>query len=79
LRFHGGKQIGFIGVIARESGRSSIPPAVVIEPKGRGVLDTPLSRGMTTVFALRAIACRPATAAPYSLQATKRGTKCQKY
>src|SRR5216684_2039397 len=29
------------------SGRSSIPPAFVIEPKGCGVLDPPPSRGMT--------------------------------
>jgi hypothetical protein len=34
-------------VIARESGRPSIPPASAIEPKGRGVLDHPLSRMMT--------------------------------
>ena len=32
-------------VIARESGRSSIPEAPAIEPQGCGVLDTPLSRG----------------------------------
>jgi len=35
-------------VIARESGRSSIPEAPAIEPEGRGVLDHPLSRMMTT-------------------------------
>jgi hypothetical protein len=29
-------------VIACEGGRSSIPAAAVIEPRGRGVLDTPL-------------------------------------
>ena len=29
------------------TGRPSIPEASVIEPKGRGVLDTPLARGMT--------------------------------
>ena len=34
-------------VITRESGRSSIPETFVIEPRRRGVLDTPLSRGMT--------------------------------
>ena len=34
-------------VIARESGRSSIPETAVIEPISRGVLDTPLSRCMT--------------------------------
>jgi hypothetical protein len=34
-------------VIVREGGRSSIPETSVIEPKGPGVLDTPLSRGMT--------------------------------
>jgi len=34
-------------VIARESGRSSIPEAAGIEPRGRGVLDTPHARGMT--------------------------------
>src|SRR6266436_6151330 len=34
-------------VIVRESGRSSIPKTSVIEPKGRGVLDTPHARGMT--------------------------------
>jgi hypothetical protein len=36
-------------VIVRESGRSSIPKTAVTESKGRGVLDTPLARGMTTV------------------------------
>jgi hypothetical protein len=36
-------------VIAREGGRSSIPETPMIEPKGRGVLDTPHSRGMTTL------------------------------
>jgi hypothetical protein len=29
-------------VIARESGRSSIPETPMIEPRGRGVLDAPL-------------------------------------
>jgi hypothetical protein len=29
-------------------GRSSIPPAPVMEPRSRGVLDTPHARGMTT-------------------------------
>ena len=37
-------------VIAREGGRSSIPETAVIEPKGRGVLDTPLARGMTVIL-----------------------------
>jgi hypothetical protein len=36
-------------VIVREGGRSSIPETAVIELKSRGVLDTPHSRGMTTV------------------------------
>ena len=31
------------------TGRSSIPEASVIEPRSRGVLDTPLARGMTAV------------------------------
>src|ERR1019366_7093824 len=35
-------------VIVRERGRSSIPETSGIEPKGHGVLDTPLSRSMTT-------------------------------
>jgi hypothetical protein len=39
----GGKQVDAVDVIARESGRSGIPPAFVIKPKSRGVLD-PLSR-----------------------------------
>jgi hypothetical protein len=30
------------------TGRSSIPEAAVIEPRGRGELDTPHARGMTT-------------------------------
>jgi hypothetical protein len=34
-------------VIAREGGRSSIPETPRQESKGRGVLDAPLSRGMT--------------------------------
>src|SRR5690242_2668190 len=37
-------------VIVREGGRSSIPETVVIEPKSRGVLDPPPSRGTTTCF-----------------------------
>ncbi|SFI54169.1 hypothetical protein SAMN04487925_103215 [Bradyrhizobium sp. cf659] len=36
-----------LAVIAREGGRSSIPEAVVMEPRGCGVLDSPPSRGMT--------------------------------
>src|SRR6478736_4152181 len=35
-------------VIASEGGRSSIPEAAVLESKGRGVLDHPLSRVMTS-------------------------------
>jgi hypothetical protein len=34
-------------VIVREGGRSSIPEASVIEPRSRGVLDTPHARGTT--------------------------------
>jgi hypothetical protein len=34
-------------VIVRESGRSSIPQALVMEPARRGVLVTPHARGMT--------------------------------
>ncbi len=34
-------------VIARAGGRSSIPEAAVVEPRSRGVLDSPPSRGMT--------------------------------
>jgi len=37
-------------VIVRESGRSSIPQALVMEPARRGVLVTPHARGMTTEF-----------------------------
>jgi hypothetical protein len=33
-------------VIVRESGRSNIPETSVIEPKNRGVLDTPPHRGL---------------------------------
>jgi hypothetical protein len=36
-------------VIAREGGRSSIPETLMMESKGRGVLDAPPSRGMTIV------------------------------
>ena len=36
-------------VIARESGRSSIPEAAVLESRSRGLLDSPPSRGMTAV------------------------------
>src|SRR5450756_54764 len=36
-------------VVVRESGRSSIPETAVIESTSRGVLDTPPSRGTTTV------------------------------
>jgi len=32
------------------TGRSSIPETAVIEPRGRGVLDSPLSRGMTVTI-----------------------------
>src|SRR5579862_1858924 len=39
-------------VIPRESGRSSIPEILVVGQRGLGVLDTPLSRGMTTVEAV---------------------------
>jgi hypothetical protein len=39
----------FSTVIAREGGRSSIPEAVTIESRSRGVLDAPPSRGMTTI------------------------------
>ena len=38
------------------TGRSSIPEAAVIEPRSRGVLDSPPSRGMTVVAGGRAIA-----------------------
>src|SRR5216683_7718834 len=44
-------------VIARECGRSSIPETAVIEPRSRGVLDTPHARGMTTCFG--AARCAP--------------------
>jgi hypothetical protein len=36
-------------VIARESGRSSIPEMSLIEPISRSVLDAPPSRGMTAL------------------------------
>jgi len=36
-----------MSVITRESRRSSIPGTIVLEPRSLGVLDTPLSRGMT--------------------------------
>src|SRR5450759_3229579 len=35
------------------SGRSSIPETSAIDPRGRGVLDAPLSRGMTASMELR--------------------------
>jgi hypothetical protein len=35
-------------VIARECGRPSIPETAAIEPRSRGVLGPPFSRGMTT-------------------------------
>ncbi|CAN0507704.1 unnamed protein product, partial [Phaeothamnion confervicola] len=38
----------YSGVIVREGGRSSIPETLMIEPRGRGVLDHPPSR-VTTV------------------------------
>jgi hypothetical protein len=38
-------------VIVRESRRSSIPEALVMEPARRGVLVIPHPRGMTTEFA----------------------------
>jgi hypothetical protein len=37
-------------IIVRESGRSSIPEALVMEPGRRGVLVTPHARGMTAEF-----------------------------
>src|SRR4029079_4696381 len=37
-------------VIAREGGQSSIPETPAMESKGRGVLDTPHSRGMTADY-----------------------------
>ena len=40
-------------VIVRESGRSSIPETSVIEPRSRGVLGPPLSRGMTAVLGVK--------------------------
>jgi hypothetical protein len=36
-------------VIVREGGRSSIPETLMIEPIGRGVLDSPHARGMTAL------------------------------
>jgi hypothetical protein len=39
------------------SGRSSIPETLKIKSHGRGVLDTPLSRGMTVVG--RGAICQP--------------------
>jgi hypothetical protein len=46
-------------VIAREGGRSSIPEATVIDPRGRGVLDAPPSRGMTALGGSDEFALRP--------------------
>src|SRR6266404_9625299 len=40
-------------VIVREGGRSSIPETAVTEPRSRGVLDTPPSRGMTPLRGAR--------------------------
>src|SRR5258708_1855106 len=40
----------FTAVIVRESGRSSIPEAIVIESRSRGVVDRPLSRAMTVTM-----------------------------
>jgi hypothetical protein len=42
------KRVAPSSVIAREGGRSSIPETLLAERSGRGVLDAPLSRGMTT-------------------------------
>jgi hypothetical protein len=43
-------------VIAREGGRPSIPETSVIEPRSRGVLDTPHARGMTVSTSKRRVA-----------------------
>ncbi len=40
----------FSTVIAREGGRSSIPEAVVIEPRSLGVLDAPVKPGHDSVI-----------------------------
>jgi hypothetical protein len=71
-----GKQVRITGVIARESGRSSIPPAPAIEPKRRGVLDVPLSRGMTTVLVLRAVRLPHRCQHAILVSIQQRGTKC---
>ena len=42
-------------VIVRESGRSSIPETLMIESKGRSVLDTPHARGMTAQCVRRGV------------------------
>ena len=44
-----------LDVIARESGRSSIPEAAVVTSDVSGILDAPLSRSMTAEGASRSI------------------------
>ena len=51
-------------VIAGESGRPSIPGTVAMEAIGRGVLDTPHARGMTTFWV--ATPCSLRLKMPYS-------------
>jgi hypothetical protein len=51
-------------VIVREGGRSSIPEAAMIEPIGRGVLDAPPSRGMTTDGCLKIESKQPFLPSP---------------
>jgi hypothetical protein len=78
LPFRGGKSAPTDSVIVRESGRSSIPPAPVIEPKSCGVMDTPAFAGYDGGV-LRVIACRTAVTAPYSFRTAKRGMKWHVY
>jgi hypothetical protein len=51
-------EIRIPAVIVRECGRSSIPETPAIEPRGRGVLDTPHARGMTINVGLAAMAAQ---------------------
>ena len=44
-------------VVARAGGRPSIPETSAIEPRGRGVLDSPPSRGMTDEVRRDAVPC----------------------
>jgi hypothetical protein len=56
--------------MVREGGRSSIPETPMIEPKRSGVLDHPLSRMMTVLYA--------ATLSPSLRGAKRRSNPCHR-